>query len=113
MQMRRFFPALALLASFTPPALAQTQTPAAPAASQVPTADAAYYFLLGRHLEGEGQIEEAIAARRFRAIVVDHDDYRYMRLLREHYLPAGELPGSFRPRRGPASVPQRLYLARD
>lgn len=64
MQMRRFFPALALLASFTPPALAQTQTPAAPAASQVPTADAAYYFLLGRHLEGEGQIEEAIAAHK-------------------------------------------------
>ena len=64
MQMRRFFPALALLASFAPPVLAQTQAPATPAASQVPTADAAYYFLLGRHLEGEGQIEEAIAAHK-------------------------------------------------
>ena len=32
--------------------------------------DAGYYFLLGRHLEGEGKIEEAIASHK-RAIALD------------------------------------------
>jgi tetratricopeptide (TPR) repeat protein len=35
-----------------------------PQAVQAPAATAGYYFLLGRHLEGQGKIDEAIAAHR-------------------------------------------------
>jgi hypothetical protein len=57
--------------------------------------------------------QRAFATRRFAAVVIDYEDYRFMDLLREHYRYAADLPGSFRPRRGPKSVPQKLYLRRD
>lgn len=44
----------------TSAAQAQIQPPAPPAAASQP--DAAYYFLLGRYLEGSGKIDEAAAA---------------------------------------------------
>jgi len=60
-----------------------------------------------------GDFHQALASRRFSAIVLDYEDYRFMNLVREHYRYTSELPGSFRPRRGPKSVPQKLYLRRD
>jgi hypothetical protein len=58
------------------------------------------------------EFREAFAQRRFAAVVIDYDDYRFMDLVRENYRPAGELPGCFRPRRGPRGAPQQLYLRR-
>jgi tetratricopeptide (TPR) repeat protein len=43
-----------------PPALAGRQAPAGPTATA--EGDAKYYFLLGRHLEGAGKVDEAVAA---------------------------------------------------
>ncbi len=45
---------------------ARPATPAAPDAARTgsTTEDPAYYFLLGRHLEGEGKLDEAIAAHK-------------------------------------------------
>jgi hypothetical protein len=60
-----------------------------------------------------GEFHQAIAARRFAAIVLDYEDYRFMNLVREHYRYHSDLPGSFRPRRGPKSAPQKLYLRKD
>ena len=45
---------------------ARPATPAAPGAARTgsTTEDPAYYFILGRHLEGEGKLDEAIAAHK-------------------------------------------------
>jgi hypothetical protein len=59
------------------------------------------------------EFREAFRRRRFAAVVVDYDDYRFMDLLRENYRPAAELPGRFRPRRGPPGARQWLYLRRE
>lgn len=56
--MRRFL--LILLIVAVTPALAAAQAPKASA----PAGDAGYYFLLARHLENSGKIDEAIAALR-------------------------------------------------
>ena len=37
--------------------------PVTPAQAQQPEANAGYYFMLGRHLESQGKIDEAIAAQ--------------------------------------------------
>ena len=58
------------------------------------------------------EFREAFTSRRFSAVVIDYEDYRFMDLVREHYRPTGDLPGSFRPRRGPKGAPQQLYLRR-
>jgi hypothetical protein len=58
------------------------------------------------------EFREAFKRRRFAAVVVDYDDYRFMDLVRENYRPAAELPGRFRPRRGPPGARQWLYLRR-
>lgn len=55
--MRRFLLFLLILAGTAAPAAAQ-----APASA--PAGDAGYYFLLARHLENSGQIDEALAALR-------------------------------------------------
>ncbi len=59
-------PALLLIACLLAVPVAQAQTPATTEAA--PTAG--YYFLLGRHLETEGKIDEAIAAHQ-RAIALE------------------------------------------
>jgi hypothetical protein len=59
------------------------------------------------------EFRRAFAQRRFAAVVVDYEDYRFMNAVREHYRHAADLPGSFRPRRGPRGAPQKLYLRRD
>jgi tetratricopeptide (TPR) repeat protein len=59
-------PALLLFAFLLAVPVARAQTP--PPAEAAPTAG--YYFLLGRHLESDGKIEEAIAAHQ-RAIALD------------------------------------------
>lgn len=62
--MRLILPSLLVVSLVAAPAAAgQAAVPA-------PTTDAAYYFMLGRHLEGEGKIDEAIAAHK-RAIDLD------------------------------------------
>jgi hypothetical protein len=58
------------------------------------------------------EFDQAFAARRFAAVVIDFEDYRFMNRLEAHYRFAHELPGSFRPRRGPRGHPQKLYLPR-
>jgi tetratricopeptide (TPR) repeat protein len=69
--MRGFFIAIAAIAAGgasagTASAAPQTARPAAPTASSVPAANgsAAYYFMLGRHLEDERKIDDAIAAHK-------------------------------------------------
>jgi hypothetical protein len=61
----------------------------------------------------ERGVREAFARRRFAAVVIDFDDYRYLGPLREGYRLAGELPGSFRPRKGPRSAPQMLWVRKQ
>jgi len=58
------------------------------------------------------EFRDAFATRRFAAVVIDHEDYRFMDLVREHYRPAGQLPPSFRPRIRPLGVPQQLYISK-
>jgi tetratricopeptide (TPR) repeat protein len=62
--MRLILPSLLVCSMFAAPAAAGQ------AAATAPATDAAYYFILGRHLEGEGKIDEAIAAHK-RAIEID------------------------------------------
>jgi hypothetical protein len=59
------------------------------------------------------EFKRAFQQRRFAAVVIDYEDYRYMGDLRQGYRHVGDLPGSFSPRRGPRSVPQKLYMRRD
>jgi tetratricopeptide (TPR) repeat protein len=59
MKMRLTALLLAALALAAPPA-ARAQAPAPPQAA----ADAGYFFLLGRHLESQGKIDEAVAAHK-------------------------------------------------
>jgi tetratricopeptide (TPR) repeat protein len=57
-----------LVLSVPPPVAAGESSPQPPAGSS--GADASYYFLLGRHLESSGRIDEAVAAHK-RAIELD------------------------------------------
>jgi len=66
MQMRRFLLSLLLVSSLSVPALAAGQESQQVAGA----ADAPYYFMLGRHLEATGRVDEAIAAHK-RAIDLD------------------------------------------
>jgi tetratricopeptide (TPR) repeat protein len=59
--MRSTLLVLLLASGLVTPAWASQTKPAAPVAERD---NAAYYFLLGRHLEGEGRIDEAIAAHK-------------------------------------------------
>lgn len=61
----------------------------------------------------DGEFRHAFNNRRFAAVVIDYDDYRYMRELDREYRYAGDVPGSFSPRRGARSAPQKLYLRAD
>lgn len=58
------------------------------------------------------EFHRAFETRRFAAVVIDYEDYRFMDLLREFYRPAGEVPGSFRPRKGPVRARQRVWVPR-
>ena len=62
--MRRILLALALLSGLAAPLNAQAPAPARPPQPASQVQDAAYYFLLGRYLEGKGQIDAAIAAHK-------------------------------------------------
>lgn len=62
--MRLILPSLLAVSLVAAPAAAGQ------AAGPASTTDAAYYFMLGRHLEGQGKIDEAIAAQK-RAIGLD------------------------------------------
>jgi len=65
--MRRFLLSVLLLAPVVP---AGAYQPAQPAPPNVESGDPAYYFLLARHLESAGHVEEAIKAHA-RAIALD------------------------------------------
>jgi tetratricopeptide (TPR) repeat protein len=62
--MRPLILALLVAVGFAAPARAEQAPPPASAVAGSPQDGAAYYFILGRHLEGEGKLEEAIAAHK-------------------------------------------------
>jgi tetratricopeptide (TPR) repeat protein len=55
-------PALLLIACLLAASPAPAQSPSSPSTAEAPTAG--YFFLLGRHLETEGKVDEAIAAHK-------------------------------------------------
>src|SRR4051812_21623120 len=62
--MRSLTLALLLTVGLGAPAATQAQTPPPPPPAAAADKDPAYFFLLGRHLEGEGKVDEAIAAHK-------------------------------------------------
>jgi tetratricopeptide (TPR) repeat protein len=68
--MRAFIAVVLVAAGFVTPTWAAQSAAAPSSSSAAASSDAAYYFLLGRQLEDDGKVDEAIAAQK-RAIVLD------------------------------------------